>query len=65
MRAGVVVRRLRRACGEAAYAQRRLLEIRTGLVFTPESQRALERRELAQLEAWFDLPEHERVRART
>jgi hypothetical protein len=49
--------RLRRLLGELSYAQRRTLELRTGVEFTgprPESRR--ERRQVAALESTWELP---------
>jgi hypothetical protein len=48
-----IVRRLRRIAGEIDYAQRRLLEITTGIPFTPETKRALARTEIGWLEALY------------
>jgi hypothetical protein len=40
------IRRLRRLLAELDYAQRRLLEIQTGLVLTPETERAFARAQI-------------------
>jgi hypothetical protein len=45
-----LARRLRVAAADADYAQRRLLELRTGLPLTPATQR---RSEVAELEAMY------------
>ena len=45
--------RLREIAAEIDYAQRRLLELRTGVAFTPETERALARAEVAELEALY------------
>lgn len=48
-----ILRRLREIGAELDYAQRRLLETRTGIPFTPETERALARAEIAGLEALY------------
>ena len=40
------IRRLRRLLAELDYVQRRLLEIRTGLALTPETERAVVRAQI-------------------
>jgi hypothetical protein len=54
--------RLQQIAAELDYAQRRLLELRTGVPFTPETERALARAEIAGLEALY--AESERVGGR-
>jgi hypothetical protein len=50
---------LREIAAEADYAQRRLLEIRIGIPFTPETERALARAEIARLETLYAHPHPE------
>ncbi len=52
-RARRILRHLREIAAELDYAQRRVLEIRTGIPFTPETERALARSEIARLEALY------------
>ncbi|MGO9909521.1 MAG: hypothetical protein ACLP4R_19585 [Solirubrobacteraceae bacterium] len=44
--AGKAIRRLQRLLAELDYVQRRLLEIQTGLVLTPETERAVARAQI-------------------
>jgi hypothetical protein len=62
MSAGVrhMVGRLRQIAAEIDYAQRRMLELRTGIPFTPETERAVARAEVAGLEALYAQPDRER-----
>ncbi len=46
--------RLREIVRELDYGQRRALEVRTGYVFTPETERRLARDEIRRLEALYD-----------
>ena len=46
-------RRLRRLLAELDYAQRRLCEIQTGLVLTPETSLAIARAEINRLNALY------------
>ncbi|HYB29772.1 MAG TPA: hypothetical protein VEF89_24400 [Solirubrobacteraceae bacterium] len=55
-RARRILRRLREIATEIEYVQRRLLEIRTGVPFTPETERALARAEIARLETLYAHP---------
>ena len=55
-RARRILRRLREIATEIDYVQRRLLEIRTGIPFTPETERALARAEIARLETLYAHP---------
>jgi hypothetical protein len=48
-----VVRRLRALLADLDYAQRRVLELRTGLVLTPETKRAIVRAEIDWLNALY------------
>ena len=48
-----ILRHVREIAAELDYAQRRLLEIRTGIPLTPETERALVRSEIARLEALY------------
>jgi hypothetical protein len=52
-----IVRHVRGIAAELDYAQRRLLEIRTGIPLTPETERELVRSEIARLEALHAQPE--------
>jgi hypothetical protein len=52
-----IVRHVREIAAELDYAQRRLLEIRTGIPLRPETERALVRSEIARLEALYAQPE--------
>jgi hypothetical protein len=52
------IRRLRRLFAELDYAQRRLLEIRTGLVLTPETERAIARVQIDRLNALYEAEDH-------
>ncbi|HUA43923.1 MAG TPA: hypothetical protein VMA77_01770 [Solirubrobacteraceae bacterium] len=52
-RAGRLLSRLREIAAEIDFAQRRLLEIRTGIPLTPETERALARAEIARLETLY------------
>ncbi|HTX12851.1 MAG TPA: hypothetical protein VME22_29815 [Solirubrobacteraceae bacterium] len=56
-RARRIVRHLRETAAELDYAQRRLLEIRTGIPLTPETERALARVQIARLEALYARPD--------
>jgi hypothetical protein len=49
-----LISRLREIAGELDYGQRRALEVRTGYVFTPETERRLARAEIRRLEALYD-----------
>ena len=51
-----IIRRTKAVWDECDYSQRRLLEIRTGIPFTPEGERALARAEVRELEAAFARP---------
>ncbi len=51
------LRHVREIAAELDYAQRRLLEIRTGIPLTPETERALVRSEIARLEALYAQPD--------
>lgn len=51
-----IVRHVREIAAELDYAQRRLLEIRTGISLTPETERARVRSEIARLEALYAQP---------
>ncbi|MCL2418157.1 MAG: hypothetical protein FWD04_02610 [Conexibacteraceae bacterium] len=53
-RAHKAIRRIREIASEMDYAQRRVLEIRTGLAFTPETKRAIARAEILRLEVLHD-----------
>jgi len=46
--------RLREIGRELDYGQRRALEVRTGYVLTPETERRLAREEIRRLEALYD-----------
>jgi hypothetical protein len=48
-----VLRQLREVAAELDYTERRLLEIRTGIPLTAETERALARTEIAELEALY------------
>jgi hypothetical protein len=48
------IRRLRRLFAELDYAQRRLLEIQTGLVLTPETEHAIVRAQIDRLNALYE-----------
>jgi hypothetical protein len=48
-----ILGRLREITAELDYAQRRLLEIRTGIPFTSETKLVLARAEIARLEALY------------
>ena len=52
-RARCILRRLREMAAEIDYAHRRLLEIRTGIPFTQETERALARAEIRRLEVLY------------
>ncbi len=49
---------VREFVGELDYGQRRALEVRTGYVFTPETERRLARDEVRRLEALYDAGEN-------
>jgi len=53
-RARAATRRVRRLVAELNYAQWRLLEIKTGLVITPETERALVRAQIDKLNALYE-----------
>ena len=55
-----LVRRVRAVAQELDYAQRRLLEIRTGYVFTPEERDRRSRAEIRRLEHLLDAEPPER-----
>ena len=55
----MLARRVRALLTELDYAQRRLLEIRTGYVFTPEERARRARAETRQLERLLDGEPHE------
>jgi hypothetical protein len=48
------IRRLRALRAELDYAQRRLLEIQTGLVLTPETEHAIVRAQIDKLNALYE-----------
>jgi hypothetical protein len=48
------IRRLRALRAELDYAQRRLLEIQTGLVLTPETERTIVRAQIDKLNALYE-----------
>jgi hypothetical protein len=50
-----VIARVREIWGEMDYAQRRVLEIKTGYVFTPETERRLARGQVRRLQDLFEL----------
>ncbi|MFZ0379483.1 MAG: hypothetical protein WCD11_15710 [Solirubrobacteraceae bacterium] len=52
-----ILRHVREIGAALDYAQRRLLEIRTGIPLTPETERALVRSEIARLEALYLRPD--------
>ena len=52
-RASHTIRRTKKIWAELDYAQRRLLEIQTGIPMTPEAQRAQARAESHELEVLF------------
>ena len=52
-RASHTIRRIRHTWNELDYAQRRLLEIRTGIPMTPQGERAQARAESRELEVLF------------
>jgi len=52
------IRRLRGLFAELDYAQRRLLEIQTGLVLTPETERAIARAQIDRLNALYEAEDH-------
>ena len=59
------ITRIRKVWRELDYAQRRSLELRTGLSFDKPSSDPAQREEIDQLEALYNLPAaHEDVRAR-
>ncbi|MGO9957129.1 MAG: hypothetical protein ACLP50_14365 [Solirubrobacteraceae bacterium] len=58
-RARRILGRLRRTAAELDYAQRRLLELRTGIPLTPETERALARAETAKLETLYAQPDRD------
>lgn len=55
-RAPRVIGRLREIVAEVDYAQRRLLEIQTGIPLTRATERALARAQIARLEALYASP---------
>jgi hypothetical protein len=52
-RAGRAITRIRRTWAELDYAQRRLLEIRTGIPFSDDEKRARRWAEIDELEALY------------
>jgi hypothetical protein len=52
-----ILRHVHEIAAELDFAQRRLLEIRTGIPLTPETERALVRSEIARLEASYAQPD--------
>ncbi|HTX08864.1 MAG TPA: hypothetical protein VME22_09650 [Solirubrobacteraceae bacterium] len=52
--ASEAIHRLRRLITELDYAQRRLLEIQTGLVLTPETEHAVVRAQIDRLNALYE-----------